>query len=299
MVQKSTTNGDLVGPMFGFGRPQMGEETEYRQRAAPLSAKPQPARPATAAMDLTDKPKAWLLIGRGGSGKTVLARWMGWRMTEMGRAAMIAALDPTNRSLATWFAGVEQPELSDPSYTARWLRSALSHLMAERASGVFDFGGGDISLRTVIDMAPALADDMIGAGVEPVACYCIGPSQDDLTSLGSLEESGFQPRSTLLVLNEGKADSMLSREEAFTRVLRHSDFRAAIGRGALPVWMPRLEPDVMDQIEGKHITFGQARDGQVPEGKTFLPIGGLERSMVGRWLDRMEQAFQPIATWLP
>jgi hypothetical protein len=298
VAQKPASNSDAVVPLFGFGRAQIDDETEYRQRTAPLSAKPLPTKPATAAIDLTGKPKVWLLIGRGGAGKTVLARWMGWRMTEMGREAMIAALDPTNRSLATWFAGVEQPELSDPGYTARWLRSALSHMMAEKTSGIFDFGGGDVSLRTVIDMAPSLADDMTGAGVEPVACYCIGPSQDDLTSLGSLEESGFRPRSTLLVLNEGKVDSMLSREEAFARVLRHSDFRAAVGRGALPIWMPRLEPDVMDQIEGKHITFGQARDGQVPEGKTFSPIGGLDRSMVARWLERMEEAFQPVATWL-
>jgi hypothetical protein len=288
-----------VVPLFGFGRAQIDDETEYRQRAAPLSAKSRAAEPVTAVIDLAGKPKVWLLIGRGGSGKTVLARWMGWRMTELGRAAMIAALDPTNRSLATWFAGVEQPELSDPSYTARWLRSALSHLMQTKFSGIFDFGGGDISLRTVIEMAPTLAEDMIGAGVEPIACYCIGPSQDDLTSLGSLEEGRFRPRSTVLVLNEGKADSMLSREEAFARVLRHSDFRAAVARGAIAIWMPRLEPDVMDQIEGKHVTFGQARDGQVPEGKTFPPIGGLDRSMVGRWLDRMEQAFQPVTTWLP
>ena len=63
-----------------------------------------------------------------------------------------------------------------------------SHLMQTKTSGIFDFGGGDVSLRTVIDMAPTLAEDMIGAGVEPIACYCIGPSQDDLTSLGSLEE---------------------------------------------------------------------------------------------------------------
>jgi hypothetical protein len=124
---------------------------------------------------------------------------LGWRMTELGRAAMIAALDSTNRSLATWFAGVAQPELSNPSFTARWLRSALSHLMQTKTGGIFDFGGGNVSLRTVIDMAPTLAEDMIGAGVEPIACYCIGPSQDDLTSLGSLEEGGFRPRSAVLV----------------------------------------------------------------------------------------------------
>ena len=79
----------------------MDDETEHRRRAAPLFAKPQTAKPVTAGIDLTGKPKVWLLIGRGGSGKTVLARWMGWRMTELGRTAMIAALDPTNRSLAT------------------------------------------------------------------------------------------------------------------------------------------------------------------------------------------------------
>ena len=160
-----------VVPLFGFGRVQIDDETEYRQRAAPLFAKSRAAEPVTAVIDLTGKPKVWLLIGRGGSGKTVLARWLGWRMTELGRAAMIAALDPTNRSLANWFAGVEQPELSDPSYTARWLRSALSHLMQTKFSGIFDFGGGDrCPANRHRQLAPTLAEDRrSGQGIEPIA----------------------------------------------------------------------------------------------------------------------------------
>jgi hypothetical protein len=115
-----------------------------------------------------------------------------------------------------------------------------------------------------------------------------------LTPPQSLEESGFKPRSTLLVPNEGRVDSVLTREEAFARVTRHSDFLGLVVRGAVPVWMPRLEPEVAGLIEGRRLTFGMARDGQVPEGARFAPIGGLERNMIARWLERMEQEFSGL-----
>ena len=63
--------------------------------------------------------------------------------------------------------------------------------------------------------------------------------------------------------------------------------------------MPRLEPEVAGLIEGRRLTFGMARDGQVPEGARFAPIGGLERSMIARWLERMEQEFRPVSSWMP
>lgn len=288
--------GDVV-PLFGRGHAD--DEPEVQNRRAVISIKRQPAKVAADAVDLTGKPKALFLIGLGGTGKTMLARWAGWRMAEQGREALIAALDPQNRSLADWFAGVEQPETSDPNHTARWLRDALGHLMKEKISGILDFGGGDVSLAKLVDLAPDLAQRMTDEGIEPIAVYCLGPRVDDLTPMQNLEEAGFKPRSTVLVLNEGRVDSMLTREEAFVRVMRHSDFLATVGRGAVPVWMPRLEPEVAAPIEGRRLTFGMARDGQVPEGAKFSPIGGLERSMVNRWLERMDQEFRPVLSWLP
>ena len=79
----------------------------------------------------------------------------------------------------------------------------------------------------------------------------------------------------------------------------HSSFRDAVARGAVVVWVPALESAVMQEIEAKRLDFGLARDGLVPEGATFQPIGGLRRSMVRRWLERMEAAFAPIESWLP
>jgi hypothetical protein len=100
------------------------------------------------------------------------------------------------------------------------------------------------------------------------------------------------------VLNEGRVDSSQTREEAFARIPRHSDVRAAIAREAVPVWMPRLEPDVAAMIKARRLTFGMVRDCLVPPGAKFAPIGGFERSMVRRWLEWMEQEFTAVSSWL-
>ncbi len=288
-----------VVPLFGRG-PRIEDEPEISLRVPPATSAGAVATPATsAAADLSGKPKVLFLIGPGGTGKTTLARWIGWQMAEGGRAALMAALDPQNRSLATWFNDVQVPDTSDGAQSARWLRDVLRHLTETKQSGILDFGGGDTALMRLVEMAPDFADGMAAAGLEPVAIYTLAPRQDDLAVLESLEAAGFKPAATALVMNEGRVDSTLSRDEAFARIARHSGFRAVIARGAIPVWMPRLEPEVAQEIEGKRLQFGHARDGQVPAGARFAPIGGFERSMVRRWLERMDQELAPIRSWLP
>lgn len=285
--------------LFGRG-PDLDDEPEVSVRMAPAAtAAATPAKRSAAALNLTSKPKTWFLVGAGGTGKTMLARWLGWQMQAAGRAAILAALDPQNRSLTTWFENVEQPPSSDGVQTSRWLRDLLKYVMAERQSALLDFGGGDTALLRLIEAVPDFVAALEEAGVEPVACYMLAPRQDDLAILETLEAARFTPRATALVLNEGRVDSTLSRDEAFARVRRHSALKSALTRGAVPIWMPRLEPEVAQDIEGKRLQFGQARDGQVPDGARFAPIGGFERSMVRRWMERMDQEFEPIKTWLP
>src|SRR5206468_689742 len=78
--------------------------------------------------------------------------------------------------------------------------------------------------------------------------------------------------------NEGRVDSSMSRDEAFARVARHTAVRNALARGAVPIWMPRLEPEVMGEIEGKRLQFTQARDGQVPPSASFAQPASRHRA---------------------
>ena len=302
MPDKQTPPEDTKKVVPLFRRRPVGEgEPEVRVGAAPTNG-PEDDLPVEAAsvVDLSGKPKVWFMIGGGNSGKTVEVRWLVGRMAARGERAVLAALDPANRSLASWFEDVAQPPSSDGTQTARWLRDFLNFLMEEKQhSAVLDFGGGDTSLAKAVDAAPGIVAALEAAGLAPVACHVLTPRQDDLALLGALEAAGFRPEATMLLCNLGRVDTTMAGDDAFARVMRHSTVRAAMERGAVPIWMPRLEPDVMAEIEGKRLQFAQVRDGQVPGGSAFPPLGGLERAMVTRWLERMEEAHRPVATWLP
>ena len=291
---------DIVRPanVLSFKR-AIGVEEEV-QVGLPPSRTQEVARNAGKALSLAGKPPVWFLIGLNYSGKTTFARWAGWRASESKRDLILAALDPTNRTLADFFDGVAQPSSSEAGQTARWLRELVRYAMEQKAPAILDMGGGDTSLGMLIDTSPGIAQVMEDAGVAPVGAYFLGPRVDDLATLATFESRGFKPSATVLVLNEARIDPTSDPDEAFASVKRHSAFKMAVDRGAVVAHMPRLEPQELAlEIERKRLQFGQARDGMVPEGRTVSPIGGLDRSSVRHWLERMDVAFEPVRSWLP
>ena len=126
MTERQTrTTGDVVSL---FGRARVENDPEIRNRRAVLSVRRPAVSSTHTVADLTGKPKALFLVGLGGTGQTMLARWLGWRMVEQGRAALIAALDPQNRTLADWFTGVAEPERiqRSPEEVARIVADMMS-----------------------------------------------------------------------------------------------------------------------------------------------------------------------------
>lgn len=254
----------------------------------------------TPSVDLGSLPKVWFLIGNGSVGKTTYARWLIWRMMEQGREAMLAALDPGTRALTSWFGNVEQPAGRGSIQTEKFLADYIDFVRVERSSALLDFGAaGDVALRAVVESVGKLHTGLEEDGLGVVACHILSPRIWDIDPLTKLEAAGFQPQATLLVLNEGKVDSVSDPAEAFAPILRHSAYRAAIDRGAIPLWLPALDGEVMAEIELKQLHWGMAANGQVPAGAAFSPIGGLRRSKVNRWLERMDAVHAPIASWLP
>jgi hypothetical protein len=260
----------------------------------------QPAAPRTdLAINLSGKPKVWFTVGAGRTGKTTLIRWAAEIISNNGGSTIYAAADPQNRSLVNYIDGVAQPPTNDALATSRWLEMLLRHAMEQKTSALVDLGGGDTSLHKLLSTFPDLATTLDNAGLVPVAVYLLGPRVDDLAALASFEALGFQPVATVLIRNEGLADPTMDRKDAFARLIRHSAYKEAVGRGAIELWMPRLDPAVAQEIEAKRISFGQARDAQSPKGRKVGPLGPFDRSRVRTWLNTMAMEMAPISSWLP
>jgi hypothetical protein len=212
---------------------------------------------------------------------------------------------PEEESLTSWFAGVERPPGNDPAERARWLREYLDYLMSNprwRERSVIldlDCEADETVLERLINVTPDLHRTLRNAGFGVVACHVLTPRHHDLSLVTALAYAGFQPEATMLLLNEGRVDPSSSVKDAFSRVRRDEDFRDAVARGAVVARLPALDGDVMREIEGRRLDFGMAHDGPLVGGSRFQPLDSLARGTVGDWLERMEEAFERIRTWLP
>jgi len=261
---------------------------------APFTRSPRPNIPIA---DLSPLTKVIGLIGPGGAGKTVVARFLGGELRDRGKLdrTVLAALDPTNRSLAEFFEGVLQPPSSDPDETAAWLQTMLKFLASKRGNAVLDFGGGDLSLARTIEKMPTIADVLEQDGIGFVAAYVLTPRASDLATLTTFEQRGFRPKATALILNLSRAET----PSAFNAIRRQPAYKRALDRGAVELWMPKLTQETALKVEQAHVHFRQAMNGEASEGRKPANLSSFERSEVREFVERMRSEFQVIEGWMP
>jgi hypothetical protein len=139
-------------------------------------------------------------------------------------------------------------------------------------------------LSRLLRTMPDLATVMEASPVAPVAVHVIGTDEHDLVPLAAMEEAKFQPKATALVFN----DATGTRPE-FARIMQHSVVQAALRRGAVPLWMPKLAPAAVRAVDARNLHFSEAAE----------ELGLLAGAPVRVWLQTMARQFEPISTWLP
>lgn len=237
-----------------------------------------------------------LLFGRGGRGKTALARFLIERAHLHGRAVVVGDADRNNRTLSTYYEGVLSPPSVDDRDVLGWLEQLIDAQIAGRFSAILDFGGGDLVLKRAArewQLPRILAEN----GVCLLAIHLLGADPEDLSILAELERDGLiAPERTALILNEALVPPHLSTATAFEESVRTQPvLRAALERGAQLLVMPRLAP--MGEIERRRIGFAAAAEGQT--GRDLPPLGPVRSHLTRMWLEQMEAVVTPIAGWLP
>ena len=241
------------------------------------------------------QPKLLVPLGRGNTGKTVLLRWLAERAGQHGRDLRLADGDPTNATLAEYFPDTVRPPSTNEQDRRDWFDSLIEKQIENGGSLAVDFGGGDLILkRQAAELE--LADFLESRGIEVVALHLIGPNLDDLAYLGEVERDGlFAPKATILVINEGLVPPGRSERTAFEPIVSHDIFKAAIGRDAKWVRMPRLA--CVQDVENRRISFAKAEAGET--GRNLPPLGAINRQRVALWRREMESEFAAVSDWLP
>ena len=240
-------------------------------------------------------PKLVLALGRGKTGKSTFIRWAAEGALERGAEPVIADADRTNATLAAFFENVTRPDSPEDEDVRLWLNEFVDRQIDHRFSAFIDLGGGDLILKTwARDLQ--LASFLEQHGVVPVAVHFLGCDLDDLAYLRDIEDSaGFQPRRTVIVLNEGLVPAGRVARTAFGPIIQHEVFRKVLDRGAVVVRMPRLA--CMHEIERRRLSFADAEAGRVKPGQDR--IGPVNRQLIAIWRREMTAAFANIAQWMP
>ena len=247
------------------------------------------------ASDAMASPKLVLALGRGRTGKSTFIRWAAEAALERGAEPIIADGDRTNATLAAFFDNVTRPDSPEDEDVRLWLNAFVDRQIDHRFSAFIDLGGGDLILKTWardLQLAPFLEQH----GVVPVAIHFLGSDLDDLAYLRDIEDSArFQPRQTVIVLNEGLVPTGRVARSAFGPIIDHEVFRKVLDRGAVVVRMPMLA--CMHEIERRRLSFADAEAGLVKPGQDR--IGPVNRQLIAIWRREMSAAFANIAQWMP
>ena len=183
----------------------------------------------------------------------------------------------------------------DPSLSLKWLDRLLQHSLGQKITALVDLGGGDTTLRRLAVELPDLVALFEAQGFAVVLFHTVGPQEEDLSPLATLQGLGFKPTAAAIILNEAMIDVGETRDTAFARILRHSVVRHAIGEGAVPVFMPRLL--AAQPVEIRRLKFHDAIAGKTGRGDT--PLGPFDRARVRLWLEAMDTNFAGVSSWLP
>ena len=250
------------------------------------------AKDASKPIDAETSPVLAVGLGRGGGGKSTALAEMVWRAKAQGRPVIVADGDARSKTLSGLFPDAMTPQSEEMPDIKTYLTSLLNRIAKDRVSAVLDLGGGD---RALLEFGRELrlVEFCARRGIEPLAVYCMGPEEEDLSHISTIFDGGyFQPKRMVLLLNEGVIRSGQHVSGAFEKTVGDPRFAKIVQAGAKPILLTRLA--CMNLVKGSAIGFHGAAEGKAG-------LDPVEEFMVADWVEDLEakRAKSGVLEWMP
>lgn len=231
-------------------------------------------------------------LGRGGGGKSTMLAEAVWRAIAQGRHVLVADGDARSKTLSALFPDAIAPASEEMPEIKQFLSGLLNRMAKDCVSVALDLGAGD---RALLEFGRELrmVEFCQRRGIEPLAAYCLGPEEEDLSHISTIFDAGyFRPKRSVLFLSEGVIRAGQHVAGAFDRTLKDPRFYKMVEAGARPIMVKRLA--CMGQIKGNRAGFYSAAAGNAG-------LDPVEEFMVMDWCEDLEKARSDVGvcSWMP
>ncbi|MDD2859498.1 MAG: hypothetical protein PHT60_15075 [Acidiphilium sp.] len=252
------------------------------------------ARPETLAAQV---PVLFVRRGRGRTGGSTLCDWLIQRARRGGRRAKALDGDLRSRTLIDLYPAQVGRDHDDPDAATApaneslevvrsWLLGELNAMAEDRVSRLLDLGGGD---RVIQDFVQDLS--LVGFtdrfNIRLVQAYFLGPDEEDFRHVVStIDHAQFDPRSTILYLNEGVVRTGQTPFQVFAPLTLRDDFIELVGKGIRTVTIPRVI--CLDDMRSLGLTINDVLSNRT--GRAGRRAPPTMQIMVEDWCRRLETA---------
>jgi hypothetical protein len=237
-------------------------------------------------------------LGRGIHGKSFWIRFVVDELRNAGHPVTVVDGDRNNPSLSNYFQDVIQPVSAADPDVEDCVRSVTEEMMENPQSpriAVMDFGANDLTLKRISRKLGGFDAYLARGGIRGILVHFLGTDPDDLALLRDMEDGVFAPAATVLILNEALLPPYGSTR-LFEPIMQSPIFRAAVNRGALPIFMPRLEPEAARLVNHHRRNFIAAATRQ--RGPDGTCIGPWYSDLIMAWRLTMLENHRPVMEWL-
>jgi len=238
------------------------------------------------------KPVLAVGLGRGGGGKSTVLAELVWRAKAQGRSVIVADGDARSKTLSSLFPDAIHPASEEMPDIKAFLADLLNRMVKENKSAVLDLGGGD---RALLELGRELrlVEFCKRRGIDPLAIYCLGPDEEDLSHIHTIFKGGyFRPERMVLFTNEGVIRAGQHVAGAFERTTNDERFKEIMNAGARSILLTRLA--CMPQVKGLPVGLYTAAAGKAG-------LEPVQEFMVEDWLADIEsqRREEGVAEWMP
>ena len=198
-----------------------------------------------------------LLIQRArANGRRRSSRWTG-DLKARHSSTLYPSKDPRGRAIED---GASNPASDDIAHQKDWIQEQLNQMTEDRVSRMLDLSGGDrVMQELVLDLM--LKDFCGDFGIGLTNIVMLGPDVEDFNhAMERFKAEGSRGDRVIFVLNEGVIRQGQTTEGAFTTIIKHPDFVAALKGGAQYILLRRLS--CMHVLRERGIGFYDAAAGR-------------------------------------